>query len=244
MKRKPGPAPARKADQVAKALMREVLTGRYPKGSLLPVEAALAKKHRVTRVVIREAVKLLEVHRLLKPRRRVGTEVLDPLRSTTAEVAATLIEPRPGHYDRRMLSAYLELRAEVEVLVAGWAAERCTPGAAHGIREALDAMRAALPDAAAYQAAYEALTERIAQAADNPFAVMLTHWGFFIDAALEPLIGPTRPAVEAHWDALAALVELVCSKDVAGAKAQVRAFHDWAVPQVLEAASTPAGGII
>jgi len=69
----------RKADRVAHDLLRRIVSGELPVGSLLPREDELAARYQVNRSVIREAVKLLEVHRLVRPVRRRGTEVLSPL---------------------------------------------------------------------------------------------------------------------------------------------------------------------
>ena len=73
------PESLRKADQVASDLISRIVTGELPVGSILPREEDLADEYRVNRSVVREAGKLLQVHRLVEPRRRRGTEVLDPM---------------------------------------------------------------------------------------------------------------------------------------------------------------------
>ena len=84
---------ARKADRVAGDLVRRIVGGALEVGELLPKEAELADDYGVNRSVVREAVKQLEVHRLVKPIRRKGTEVLDPLCSPSADVITRLSSP-------------------------------------------------------------------------------------------------------------------------------------------------------
>src|SRR5688572_19789978 len=115
---------ARKADVVARDLMRRIVGGELPVGSLLPKEDELAARYRVNRSVIREAVKLLEVHRLVRPVRRRGTEVLSPLASLSPEVLRALLVPSPGRIDPRVLGGLLEIRAALDVEMSGRAAER------------------------------------------------------------------------------------------------------------------------
>ena len=57
----------RKADRVADDLLRRIVAGEHTVGSILPREAELAEEYEVNRSVVREAIKLLEVHRLVRP---------------------------------------------------------------------------------------------------------------------------------------------------------------------------------
>ncbi|MCA9605115.1 MAG: FadR family transcriptional regulator, partial [Myxococcales bacterium] len=105
----------RKADRVADDLLRQIVGGTLEIGSLLPKEAELAAEYGVNRSVIREAIKLLEVHRLVRPIKRRGTEVLDPLASVSPEVLQAMMVPAPGRIDRERLRDYLEIRATLDV---------------------------------------------------------------------------------------------------------------------------------
>ena len=72
----------RKADVVARDLLDRIVHGDPAPGAILPKEAEIAGEFGVNRSVVREAIKLLEVHRLVRPVRRRGTVVLDPFAST------------------------------------------------------------------------------------------------------------------------------------------------------------------
>src|SRR5688572_11597010 len=84
-------AAPRKADRVSRDLLGRIVSGDLPVGSILPKEDELAEHYQVNRSVIREAIKLLEVHRLVRPVRRRGTEVLSPLSSMSPEVLRALL---------------------------------------------------------------------------------------------------------------------------------------------------------
>ena len=68
---------SRKTDRVAEHLLRRIVSGELSPGAVLPREADLAEVFRVNRSVVREALKRLEVHRLVRPIKRRGTIVLD-----------------------------------------------------------------------------------------------------------------------------------------------------------------------
>src|SRR5688572_16140682 len=114
----------RKADRVARDLLGRIVGGELAVGTLLPKEDELAAQFGVNRSVIREAIKLLEVHRLVRPIRRRGTEVLSPLSSMSPEVLRAMLSPRAGVIDRRVLGGFLEIRAALDVQMTGLAAER------------------------------------------------------------------------------------------------------------------------
>src|SRR5437763_753110 len=116
----------RKADQLAEKILQAIVWGDYEVGSLLPKEADLATGHAVSRSVVREALKKLEVHRLVRPVRRKGTVVLDPFASLSPEVIRAMVVPRAGRVDRRELGYVLELRALLDVEMTALAAERRT----------------------------------------------------------------------------------------------------------------------
>ena len=116
----------RKADRVADELLRRIVRGDVQVGSLLPKEAELAAEFEVNRSVIREAIKLLEVHRLVRPIRRRGTEVLDPLSSVSPEVLKAMIVPSPGRVDRALFADFLEIRSSMDIQMSTLAGERRT----------------------------------------------------------------------------------------------------------------------
>ena len=61
---------------ISRELARDIYAGVYPVGSLLPAELALAKRYRVSRQTIREAMRILGNMGLVVRRRGVGTTIV------------------------------------------------------------------------------------------------------------------------------------------------------------------------
>jgi GntR family transcriptional repressor for pyruvate dehydrogenase complex len=100
------------ADQAAKQLIEQILTGHYPPGMALPPERALAHIFRVNRHVIREALQRLEQLGLLRISREGGAQVLDFRRSAGLDLLAVMAEhAQGGHEFARYWRSVLEMRA-------------------------------------------------------------------------------------------------------------------------------------
>lgn len=231
----------RKADTVAEDVMRQIVRGEWPVGSTLPREAELAARYGVNRGVVREAIKLLEVHRLVRPVRRRGTEVLDPLRSLSPEVLRALLSPEPGKIDKHVLEGLLEVRAELDVKMSVLAAKRRTKADLDRIDAALEHAREALADPDAYAEAAPDVALAVAQATQNPVFQMLAYWNRVVSRDLDELFRIVRPANEAHLQGMTLLVDLVRKKDEAGIEELTRAFHAWATPRLVAAADLASG---
>jgi DNA-binding GntR family transcriptional regulator len=62
--------------QIAQALKRDIVQGRYPLGARLPTELALCEQFGISRFTAREAVRVLSTAGLVTRRQRVGTVVI------------------------------------------------------------------------------------------------------------------------------------------------------------------------
>ncbi len=227
----------RKADIVARDLIAQIASGAIPVGSLLPKEAELAARYEVNRGVIREAVKLLEVHRLAKPVRRRGTVVLEPLHSMSPEVLVAMLVPRPGHVDRRVLSAFLEVRALLDVEMTVLAAERRTQADLKAMRAELAGLAAVTIDPRAYAAAVTRLPLLVAHATKNPVFEMLAAFNGRVIGELDAIAIATRPPSREHVEGLGVLIDVIESKDQDAARKMVTAFHTWSIPKILASAA-------
>lgn len=226
----------RKADRVADDLLRRIVAGELAPGDLLPRENELAAEYGVNRGVVREAIKLLEVHRLVRPRRRVGTEVLDPLASLSPEVIRAMLRPvAGGPIDRGMLSDLLELRARVDEAMVALAAERRTAADLAELERCLAGLRAASGDVADYSRALDRFGLTLARATGNRLYVMLIHWHRRVVEDLGELIHAVRRPSEPHLQGVETLLELIRAREPEAARALVAAFHAWATPRLLEA---------
>jgi DNA-binding FadR family transcriptional regulator len=129
----------RLSEQVVTAIERMILEEYREPGSYLPVEAELADRFRVSRIVIREAMKILEERGLVMVRAGRGTQTTAP---TPERVKFSLLrlfrdQPLPTLDD---MQSMLELREVLEEVAAGLAAVRATPEDLQQIAAALEHM--------------------------------------------------------------------------------------------------------
>lgn len=225
----------RKADDVAEDLLTRIVSGELRVGSVLPREADLAESYGVNRSVVREANKLLEVHRLVRPTRRRGTEVLDPLCSSTPAVLTAMLVDREGRIDPEMLAEFLELRATLDAQMTTLAAERRTDEDLAEIERCVAALAQAEPGS---HEAFERINDlglAVARASHNRIYVMLLHWHRQIAQRIEPLLTRVRaPALHAGGYDL--LVDAIRRRDPELAATLLREFHRWANDRLLQAA--------
>lgn len=111
--------------QVARELGRRIVAGTIETDSFLDDENALAERFSVSRVVIRDAVKILVGKGLLDVRRGIGTRVLPRDRWVLLDddVLAWHLSITP---DSHYLEHLMEVRQAFEPKAARWAAERAT----------------------------------------------------------------------------------------------------------------------
>lgn len=163
-------------DQVVTELLRAVARGEHPPGSRLPSEAELAAKANVSRLTLREAVKVLRDKGVLRVEQGRGTFVNPPARwsALDAELLASRTALEGGR--RGLLGRQLvEARRVVEVGIAELAAERCTPDDAEHLQSVVELMRSSHEhgDVGAFSAADRAFHEGLTTAAANPFLAAL-----------------------------------------------------------------------
>jgi GntR family transcriptional regulator, transcriptional repressor for pyruvate dehydrogenase complex len=91
----------RVADLVADRLRRDILTGRYREGDVLPVSAGLVHEFSVSAPAMREAIRMLEADGLLRTRRGSagGAVVQLPTPNRIGEVIAMVLQSRRVHPD-------------------------------------------------------------------------------------------------------------------------------------------------
>lgn len=110
---------ARVTDRLEQMILRSAL----PPGSRLPAERELAERFRVSRTVIREAVRSLAARGMVAVKAGSGTRVQTPSAESVSETMALCLRSSQGDLDHRKVS---EVRRLFEVEIAGLAAERRT----------------------------------------------------------------------------------------------------------------------
>ncbi|MDQ0989230.1 FadR/GntR family transcriptional regulator [Streptomyces sp. V3I7] len=129
--------PVRLTDRVAAILAEEIESGRLAEGDKLPTEVELVKQLGVSRTVIREAVSRLRNAGLVEPRQGRGVFVL-PRRARPLD-----LEAESAGTKSKVLQI-VETRSALEGEAAALAAVRATPAALLRMRQALDAIDAAV----------------------------------------------------------------------------------------------------
>jgi DNA-binding FadR family transcriptional regulator len=161
---------------VTNHLGREIISGRYPQGSILPNEAEISATFSVGRSAVREAVKMLTAKGLVESRPRRGTQVL-PSTGWNFFDREVLVWLREGNPDPTIIGELLQLRLAVE------------PQAAH-----LAAMNGTNDQIAAVAQAYEQM-ERAADGKIDPVVADGTFHGAIITATNNRFFQPFGPLI-------------------------------------------------
>jgi DNA-binding FadR family transcriptional regulator len=127
------------ATQVAREIGRRVVAGGYQPGDLVEDEGALAERFRVSRSVVRDAVKILVGKGLLEVRRGIGTRVKPRANwgLLDDDIMAWYQSAPPN---AEMLRQLMDLRQVIEPKAARWAAERGSREDHAEIRSAIERM--------------------------------------------------------------------------------------------------------
>ncbi|MDP6942890.1 MAG: GntR family transcriptional regulator [Myxococcota bacterium] len=233
-----------KADSVSADILRKIVRGDLETGALLPKAEALAEDYGVNRSVVREAIKSLEVQNLVQPRKRRGTEVLDPATSFSAEVMSAMLLPEgcdASRIDLEVLEDFLEIRAVLDAQMAALAATNRTDADIACFEACLEAIREARDDVGRYSDAITDLSLAVATATGNRIFPMLVHWHGRVQADLEDLLLTVRQPGTAHLQGITLLVQLIIARDTEAISRLLAQFHAWAIPELLTAASKRNG---
>lgn len=170
----PGPRPGL-PDRVVAQLLSAVAEGEYSPGSRLPPEVTLAERAAVSRLTLREAVKVLRDKGVLRVEQGRGTFVNPPSEWSTLDpsllVARAMVEGGTAATAQRIT----ETRRIVEVGAAELAALRRGDSHLRDLRDAVFQMQRAdgEDDVTAFSAADVAFHDGIVLAAGNPFLAAL-----------------------------------------------------------------------
>ncbi|WP_052732014.1 FadR/GntR family transcriptional regulator [Devosia geojensis] len=172
------------AGAVASDLAQHILSRLTP-GAHLPSEAELAARYAVSRLTIREAVKLLEGRGLIEIARGRKATVREPDGTAFTDFLATIV-----HNDAKGVFDLVEVRLSLEVQSATLAAKRANRAGIAAIENALERMRAAARRAAAGEDS--AACERDFNHADVGFheAVALSSGNRILSYLFEAMAGP------------------------------------------------------
>jgi GntR family transcriptional regulator, transcriptional repressor for pyruvate dehydrogenase complex len=209
-------------DQVVERLTTLIVNGELAPGTMLLPEKDLALEFGVSRIVIREAIRILAAQGLVGVRHGVGTCVNAPQDWRVAEPLALLLRAT----DQSLLR-WLELRIMLEVGAAPIAAERATQDDLRELRAALETMQVqaegGMADSSAFVEADLRFHLGVAAAAQNALLVCV------LRPVLAPLEDQLRQVVEMPSAPAQAVAEhrdifdCIAAGDAAGARAAMEA---------------------
>ena len=162
-------------DQLVSRIIAAVAAGEHPPGARLPPEELLANRYDVSRLTLREAVKVLRDKGVLRVHQGRGTFVNAPSEWSVLDPALLATRSALGGEAGSLATKLIEARRVVEVGVAELAAARRTPGDLDRMRGAIVRMQEAhrAEDVAEFSAADVAFHNALNRSADNPFLAAL-----------------------------------------------------------------------
>lgn len=125
----------KRAEDVARAIIHDVIVEDLPPGDLLGSESELIERHGVSRAVFREAVRLLEHHHIAAMRRGPGGGlfVTPPSVDAVTDVVAVYLARRG-----MQVADLGDLRIRLELVLVDFAAQRTDREGAGRLRDALE----------------------------------------------------------------------------------------------------------
>lgn len=167
-----------------------IVTGRLSEGSLLPGDQELLTRYRVSRTVLREALKTLSAKGLVQARARVGTRV-------TPRGAWNLFDPdvlvwhAEAGFQPEFLAHLAEIRMALEPEAAALAALRRTPESLKSINAWAERMAKPAISLDGFVKADLGFHLAVAEAAANPFFLSIST---LIEVVLVAMLTISSPA--------------------------------------------------
>ena len=158
----PGRRPDKRASQIARRIEADVIRRGWPVGQSLGSEQALQQRYRVSRSVLREAVRLVEHHQVARMRRgpNGGLLVCEPDAAPATHAIIIYLE-----YLGTTIGDLLDARLLLEPLAAARAAEQIDEAGIDRLRGVLRAEQDRTPDPAAPSDEFHAA---LAEQSKNP----------------------------------------------------------------------------
>lgn len=176
--------------RVVNELGRGIVTGQLPEGSLLPGDQELLTRYRVSRTVLREALKTLSAKGLVQARARVGTRV-QPRGGWNLFDPDVLVWHAEAGFRPEFLAHLAEIRMALEPEAAALAALRRTPADLDKINSWAEQMARPTISLDDFVRADLGFHLAVAEAAANPFFISIST---LIEVVLVAMLTISSPA--------------------------------------------------
>jgi GntR family transcriptional regulator, transcriptional repressor for pyruvate dehydrogenase complex len=159
------------SEGLAETLVNEIVNGTYPPDSMLPSTDELSELSGLSRLTVREAIKLLVAKHVLRAEQGRGTFVNPVNRWSPLDPVLLLARSSLENDELDLPRKFVEARRVIEVAAAEMAAARCEGEDLDELERTLAEMRAAASanDVGRFVTADIAFHQRILDVAGNPF---------------------------------------------------------------------------
>jgi DNA-binding FadR family transcriptional regulator len=208
--------------------MREIgvgiVSGRFAQNAILPGDAELMERFKVSRTVLREAMKTLAGKGLIQAKARIGTRVLDRADWNLFDRDVLLWHAEVG-FDPAFIAYLHEIRMVLEPEAAGLAAQRRSPEQLEALYMWVERMGAESERPGIFVTADLNFHLAVAAAAGNPF---LRSISTLIEVALMAVLTISSPAQDQQRLTRSvadhrAIADAIARRDVDGARSSMRA---------------------
>jgi len=220
--------------QLSRQLLDYLLSGNVAPGERLPSERLLAESLKVSRQAARNALKSLAVLGIIETRGGSGSYLV----SRPSDLLPRVIE-WGVLLSQSWATDLLDSRCQLEILLAGMAAERRTTEQLASIRQAYDEMCAAKDDYKAYAAADANFHLTVASASGNELlAGVLGNIGLLLKAWAARVItraGETATSIPMHE----AVLQAIEDQDPAAARHAMEQHMERALRRLRDSQTSP-----
>jgi GntR family transcriptional repressor for pyruvate dehydrogenase complex len=216
--------------EVVRQIEERIIQGKLKPGDMLPAERIMAEQFGVSRTVIREAMKALELRGLVEVQHGRGVMVVRPSADNVADSVLRFLK-----IEENPIWSLHELRSILEVEFAGLAAERRTEEDLVALGDLIKKMAASLEAPAEYVEYDFEFHRALARAAHNPmFFLVLEPYVALMREARK--LGATarnapRRSIEFHRP----VFEAIKKRDPAAARAAMREHFAYVAEFIAEA---------
>ncbi|MBB4774717.1 FadR/GntR family transcriptional regulator [Actinomadura livida] len=236
---------SKRAEQLAGKIEREIMRARWPIGELIGTEPELIERYGVSRGIFREAVRILEHHRVVKMRSGPGGGLVVSAPDATALIRAAMLYL---DYEDVSVSNLLEARLSLELHAVERTVQKLDEAGVDRLRAALQAEETSTEPGHHSHDVHRVLAEMSGNPALALFIdvlVNLTEWRMGGAGGADHGAGDREAKVKESKQAHRAIVESIVAGDLALAlhrtRRHIEAVHDYLVdagPSV----PRPAGG--
>jgi GntR family transcriptional repressor for pyruvate dehydrogenase complex len=218
--------------KVAQQIEQSILEGELKPGDRLPPERVMTQQFGVSRTVIREAFKALELQGLIEIQHGVGAVVSSP---SAANVADSLV--RYVRIQESSIWALHELRTILETETAALAAERHTEEDIRKLDQIIMLMSSKIHSPAEYVALDLEFHHAIVEAAHNPMFPLVLDPFVTLMRESRRLGASVEGAPQRSFDAHRELLECIRQRDTKSARSKMQAHCDLVAAFIAEGAA-------